>query len=305
VSTVYSIEYLTDLTQTNSASAWRSLEFLRLPASPYLWPDKSAPIGARRFYRAVAFAVPSNMVFIPPGVFRMGSPSNEVGRFPDESPQTEVTISRGFWMGKFEVTQGEYMTLAGANPSFFNGLREYRGTNVDFGTDLARPVESVTWSNANSYCAALTQLDRAAGRIPTNCVHRLPTLAEWEYACRALTSTRFSYGEDPGYTNLAQYAWYVDNSGNRTHSVGQKLPNYWGLYDMHGNVWEWCLDSYYPYPGGIAVDPTGPDLDTARMVRGGGALSPPGVCRSAARGIGSVADVDDGFRVVLTISSSE
>ena len=109
VGTVYSVEYVTELAQTNNTSAWRSLEFLQLPASPYLWADKSAPATGKRFYRAVAFAAPTNLVFIPPGTFRMGSPTNEVDRLDDpdtEGPQTAVTISRGFWMGKYEVTQG-------------------------------------------------------------------------------------------------------------------------------------------------------------------------------------------------------
>ena len=132
VGTVYSIEYVTDLAQTNNASAWRCLEFLQLPASPYLWADKSAPATGQRFYRAVVFAAPTNMVFIPPGTFRMGSPTNEVDRWDNEGPQTAVTISRGGWMGKYEVTQGEYVALRGSNPSFFTG-------------DTNRPVERVTW----------------------------------------------------------------------------------------------------------------------------------------------------------------
>jgi len=106
VGTVYSIEYVTDLAQTNS---WRCLEFLQLPASPYLWADKSAPATGRRFYRAVQTGALTNMVFIPPGTFRMGSPTNEVDRYDSEGPQTAVTISRGFWMGKYKVTQGDYL----------------------------------------------------------------------------------------------------------------------------------------------------------------------------------------------------
>ena len=223
------MEYVTDLGQTNS---WRCLEFLQLPASPYLWADKSAPATGRRFYRAVVFAAPTNMVFIPPGTFRMGSPTNEVDRYDWEGPQTAVTISRGFWLGKHEVTQGEYLAVMGSNPSWFNGDRTtaYGGTN--YGTDLSRPVETVSWDDATAYCNALTQRERLAGRIGTNSVYRLPTEAEWEYGCRGWTSTRFSYGDDPGYTNLTLYAWYSENSGDTTHPVGQKLPNPWGLYDM-------------------------------------------------------------------------
>jgi len=115
--TVYQIQYVTDLAQTNNASAWQCLEFLQLPASPYLWADRSTAATNRRFYRAVVFAAPTNMVFIPPGTFRMGSPMNEVGRESEEGPQTTVTLSRGFWMGTHEVTQGEYLSVVGSNPS--------------------------------------------------------------------------------------------------------------------------------------------------------------------------------------------
>jgi formylglycine-generating enzyme required for sulfatase activity len=267
VGTVYSIEYVTDLAQTNS---WRCLEFLQLPASPYLWADKSAPATGRRFYRAVQTGAPTNMVFIPPGTFRMGSPTNEVDRSPSEGPQTAVTISRGFWLGKYEVTQGEYLSLMNTNPSNFAG-------------DTNRPVERVTWDDATNYCGQLTQRERTAGRIPTNCVYRLPTEAEWEYACRAWTSTRFSYGDDPGYTNLTNYAWYLGNSGGTTHPVGQKLPNPWGLYDMHGNVYEWCQDWFDTYPGGVAVDPQGPASGWSRVIRGGYWLYDARDCRSAGR----------------------
>ena len=256
VGTVYSIENVADLAQTNNPSAWRCLEFLQLPATPFLWADKSAPATGQRFYRAVVFTPPTNMVFIPPGTFRMGNSTNEIDRWTWEGPEIAVTISRGFCMAKCEVTQGEYVALMGSNPSYFVG-------------DTSRPVEMVSWYDATAYCSLLTQQERATDRISTNCVYRLPTEAEWEYACRGWTSTRFSYADDPGYTNLTDYAWYVDNSGGTTHPVGQKLPNRWGLYDMHGNVWEWTEDWWGDYPGGIALDPQGPAGGPYHVFRGG------------------------------------
>jgi formylglycine-generating enzyme required for sulfatase activity len=229
----------------------------------------------------------------------MGSPTNEVGRYDNEGPQTAVTISRGFWLGRCEVTQGEYEVLMGYNPSYFNG-----NTN--------RPVERVNYAMATNYCAQLTQQDRAAGRIPASSAYRLPTEAEWEYACRAWTSTRLSHGDDPGYTSLANYAWYYDNSALMTHPVGQKLPNPWGLYDMHGNVREWCQDGWSAsLPGGIVVDPQGPvftNVVPPRVVRGGDWGDDENenrYCRSAGRdyfGAGGGRDTSIGFRVVLAPS---
>jgi formylglycine-generating enzyme required for sulfatase activity len=187
----------------------------------------------------------------------------------------------------------------GNNPSHFT-------TNNAYAEDLSRPVESVTWDDATAYCAGLTQRERMAGRIGTNAVYRLPTEAEWEYACRGWTSTRYSYGDDPGYTNLTAYAWYGDNSGGTTHPVGQKVANPWGLYDMHGNVWEWCQDWFDTYPGGMAVDPRGPATGSLRVIRGGswssrGRWGFAWLCRSADRNHGppDVWDYGVGFRVVL------
>lgn len=294
VGTVYSIEYVPDLAQTNKPSAWRCLEYLQLPASPYLWSDKSASAADRRFYRAVAMDPPTNLVFIPPGSFRMGSTTNEVDWTYWEEPRIAVTISRGFWMGKYEVTQGEYLAVMGSNPSVFTG-------------DLHRPVDRVYWYNATNYCGKLTQQERAAGRIGSNSAYRLPTEAEWEYACRAWTSDRqFNYGDDPGYTNLANYAWYAANSGGTTHPVGQKLPNPWGLYDMYGNVWEWCQDWFGGYSGGIAVDPQGPAAGAYHVVRGGSWDYPGRSCRSGSRDDGDLPDHNYfyfGFRVVLATDS--
>ena len=297
VGTVYSIECVTDLAQTNTASAWRCLEFVQLPTSPYLWADESAPATGRRFYRAREFSPPGNTVFIPPGTFRMGSPPDELDRADWEGPQTAVTISRGFWMGKHEVTQGEYLALMGNNPSHFATIGGYA-------EDLSRPVEAVTWFDATNYCAVLTQRERLAGRMPTNCVYRLPTEAEWEYACRGWTSTRYSFGDDLSYTNLTDYAWYYANSSGMTHPVGQKLPNPWGLHDMHGNVWEWCQDWYGDYTGGIALDPQGPVTGALRGFRGGSWsdwFGGPGFCRSAIRfrHYPDYCDIFLGFRVIL------
>ena len=236
----------------------------------------------------------------------MGSPENEAGRWAGEGPQTSVTINRGFWMGKYEVTQGEYLEVMGNNPSWFNGDRTSSGWQ-DYGTDLSRPVESVSWSDAVAYCAALTEREQATGQIPVGSFYRLPTEAEREYACRAWTSTRFSYGDDLGYTNLTNYAWYGDNSGGQTHPVGQKLANPWGLYDMHGNVSEWCQDWWELHlPGGIVVDPQGPATGSRRVIRGGSWYlwydwDYASFCRSAYRS-NSLPDSRDynalGFRVV-------
>ena len=285
--TVYSVEYVTDLALTNS---WRCLGFMQLPARHYLWEDKSSPATGQRFYRAVAFNAPTNLVFIPPGTFRIGSPTNEVdrGTLIPEDPQTAVTISRGSWMGKYEVTQGEYQEVMGNNPSHFKG-------------DTNRPVEMVSWSDATNYCGKLTLRDRTAGRIAANSVYRLPTEAEWEYACRAWTSTRFSYGDDSGYTDLANYAWSSENSGGTTHPVGQKFPNPWGLYDMGGNVFEWCQSGCCePYPGGIALDPQGP-AEADRVIRGGSWMFTALACKSAIRGGWGATDPENsiGFRVLL------
>jgi formylglycine-generating enzyme required for sulfatase activity len=220
----------------------------------------------------------------------MGSPDSEVGRDADEGPRTTVTLSKGFWMGTYEVTQQEYTNAMGSNPSYFT-------------SSLDQPVEFVSWNDAITYCSTLTSRERTSDRIPGNYAYRLPTEAEWEYACRAGTTTRFSYGDDLGYANLTAYAWYVDNSGSTTHPVGGKLPNPWGLYDMYGNVWEWCQDWHASsYSGGSVTDPAGPGTGSMRVVRGGSYYYGGVACRSANRGAmeQTGSRYDAGFRVVLT-----
>jgi formylglycine-generating enzyme required for sulfatase activity len=192
----------------------------------------------------------------------------------------------------------------GSNPSWFNGQRiDGFGNTVDYGTVLNRPVEKVSWFDATNYCALLTQREVGSGRTPIGSVYRLPTEAEWEYACRAWTSTRFSYGDDVDYSDLTSHAWYGENSSGTTHPVGQKLPNPWGLYDTYGNVIEWCQDSYGRYPGGIAVDLLGPQAGDT-VIRGGGwSWRSPHSYRSASRD--AIIYAEDGFsqigfRVLLT-----
>ncbi len=239
-------------------------------------------------------AAPAGMTWIPgPAQFTLGSPTNETGRFADEGPQTDVTLTTPFWIGQHEVTQREYQSVMSNNPSFFTG-------NPD------RPVEMVTCAEATNYCAKLTLRDRQTSLIPADYAYRLPTEAEWECAARAGSSTRFSFGEDAA--QLDNYAWQSDNSNNSTHPVETKQPNAWGLYDMYGNVYEWCQDWYGTYAGGAISNPQGPATGQYRVIRGG-AYNNTSVrlCRSALRGN---LDPDSrslfvGFRVVLapTISA--
>jgi formylglycine-generating enzyme required for sulfatase activity len=273
-------------------AAWSSLGVASNQLGSATFTDVTANLSPQKFYRALLQSPPANMVFIPPNTFTMGSPTNELDRANNEGPQTIVTLTRGFWIGKYEVTQGEYLSVMNTNPSPFPG-------------DLSRPVTSVSWPDATNYCAKLTQRELAAGRISAGSQYRLPTEAEWECAARAGTSTRFSYGDDLGYTNLADHAWYILNSGFMPHPVGQKLPNPWGLYDMEGNVVEWCQDWAGFLPGGIQTDPTGPASTTSgRKVTRGGAFDNFGQSsRSAERSLFNAGpfdtDTDLGFRAAL------
>ncbi len=225
---------------------------------------------------------------IPAGTFTMGSPADEAGRSDDEGPQTQVTFSEPFWLGRTEVTQAQWNAIMDSNPSYFKGQ--------------TLPVESVSWKDAMTYCRRLTDQERAAGRLPQGYVYTLPTEAEWEYACRAGTT-----GPYAGDGNLNDLGWHNGNSGGWTHPVAQKQPNGWGLYDMYGNLAEWCRDWYGPYPGGSVTDYAGPSSGTGRVVRGGSWSSDALSCRSASRGKSEPPDYSDntiGFRVALVPSSS-
>lgn len=257
------------------------------------------------FYRVLGQPrTPPGMAWIAPGTFTMGSPDTEPARNANEGPQTQVTIGQGFWIGKYEVTQAEYESVMSTNPSHFKG-------------DLNRPVDSVHYADAVAYCAALTERERTAGRLPAGYAYRLPTEAEWEYCCRAGTTTAFHYGDAlrSGMANFEDHYEYppcggADNycynpSGEylaRTTTVGSYAPNAWGLHDMHGNVYEWCQDWFGAYPGGSVSDPQGPASGSLRIIRGGCWLPKADQCRSAVRYTLSPTATSDsvGFRVVVS-----
>jgi len=176
------------LGSTNLAQ-WNVLDTVTNELGSINFMDPTAYLSPFKFYTPFRQSPPANMVFIPPNTFTMGSPPTEQDRDPNEGPRTIVTLSRGFWIGKYEVTQGEYLSVMSTNPSQFPG-------------DLGRPVSSVSWQDATNYCANLPARDLAAGRIPIGNRYRLPTEAEWECAARAGSSTRFSYGDDLLYADL-------------------------------------------------------------------------------------------------------
>ncbi len=248
----------------------------------------------------LAGGVNLSMIWINPGAFIMGSdPFEELGGQLDELEQHWVGLTQGYWMGKFEVTQAQFEAVMDTNPSWFKGA------------DL--PVDMVTWYEALDFCEKLTASERAAGRLPEGYEYTLPTEAQWEYACRAGTTTALNSGKDLSDVWLCpemdEVGWYYANSiindEYQPHPVGQKKPNAWGLYDMHGNVWEWCLDWYDDdYPGEDVTDPTGPAIGTIgayRVQRSGNIEVSAMSCRSASRGSGRPdrCSFGSGFRVVL------
>ena len=310
VGTVYSIRYASDLSPTN---LWVDRTLLQAQGGGAVWTDPSAPTPGGRFYRAVSVPAPAdtNLVFIQPGTFTMGSPTNEAARYPDEV-QHIVTLSRGFWMERFLVTQGDYLAVVGNNPSYFSSANGYSD-------DLTRPVEQVNWYEATNYCALRTQQERAGGLIPTNYVYRLPTESEWEYAARGGTTTAFYLGSSlhSGQANFDGRNEYdavlgmINNPSGiylgRTTPVGSYAANGWVLYDMIGNVFEWCQDWYGAYPAGSVTDPQGAVTDSARVIRGGDWLGFAVGCRSAYRfnGIPGFRYDGVGFRVLLAPTHPE
>ena len=227
----------------------------------------------------LANGVTITMVWIPPGSFMMGRQDGEQDSEDNEDPRHEVNINYGFWMGKYEVTQAQWEAVTGNNPSRFNGDN--------------RPVERVSWNDIHE--GFLSQIDDD---------FRLPSESEWEYACRAGTETRFYWGDDPDYDEIGDYAWYTSNSNSQTHDVGQKRPNTFGLYDMSGNVWEWCEDVWHGNYNGAPAD--GSDWTQGgaqhyRVLRSGSWSDNPWHCRSALRSRNSPSHRTSsyGFRLVL------
>lgn len=203
--------------------------------------------GRRRIFRLIlAEGIEMHFVWMKPGKFQMGSERGD-----EDGPVHWVTISKGFWMQTTEVTQAQWEAVMGTNPS------QYKG-------DANRPVERVTWRDCQEFFAELTsRYKQQLGGLKVD----FPTEAEWEYACRAGSEGKWCFGDDEA--KVGEYAWYDQNSGDKPHPAGQKKPNAWGLYDMHGNVWEWCSDWYGPYAAQHVTDPQGPVSGRHRSVRGG------------------------------------
>jgi formylglycine-generating enzyme required for sulfatase activity/serine/threonine protein kinase len=228
---------------------------------------------------------------IAASMFLMGSPDDDKEAYNNEKPQHRVSISRPFYMGVYEVTQAQYRAVMGINPSSFSAKGRTNRAVAAQPTDR-HPVENVSWLDAVRFCNKLSELEGLKPFFGISGVpdwnsrgYRLPTEAEWEYACRGNTPppTRYSFGDDPA--SLGEYAWYIGNARGTTHPVGEKQPNQFGLYDMHGSVWEWCWDGYREgyHRGSPDVDPRGADGASRRVARGGSWYDSPRSIRSAYR----------------------
>ncbi|WP_149988258.1 formylglycine-generating enzyme family protein, partial [Microcystis aeruginosa] len=251
------------------------------PPSPQPAPAAvKKPVSPTPFTEKLPNRVTLEMVSLPAGQFLMGSPDSDSDASDDEKPPHQVKVN-SFAIGKYPVTQAQYEAVMGTNPSHFKNNPQ-------------NPVENVSWNDAQAFCQKLSQI--------TGKTYRLLTEAEWEYACRAGTTTRYYFGDDAN--QLGDYAWYDGNSQNTTHPVGQKKPNAWGLYDMSGNVWEWCEDNWHdsyenaPKDGSAWIKNGD---DNRSLLRGGSWYSDPDGCRSAYRVSNARRDDDSisgGFRLV-------
>ena len=233
------------------------------------------------------------MIQIPAGSFMMGSPDNEQDRWSVEGPQHQVDIGYDFYLGKYEVTKAQWQAVMGTTPW---SRQRY------VSDDPKSPAVYVSWNDINGSGGFIEKIN-ALGQG----TFRLPSEAEWEYACRVVTMTRFYWGDDPNYTLIGDYAWYGSNAWSTNeryaHIVGQKLPNAWGVYDMSGNVWEWCQDTWHDSYNGAPTDGSAWEWPSSsyRVLRGGDWENFPRDCRSARRGDGFSGHRHAyGFRLVRT-----
>ena len=235
------------------------------PGSPAKEQPPAAATGGQP--KEVVNSIGIKLLLIPAGTFTMGSPASEKDRNPDET-QHQVTLSKPFYMGRTEVTQGQWKKVMGTEP--WKG-QDYFQEGDDY------PAVSISWDDAVAFCKKLSAMEGKA--------YRLPTEAEWEYACRGGTKTAFSFGNDK--RDLGKYAWFIENTyavnEGYAHPVAQKLPNPFGLHDMHGNVWEWCSDWHDDHPSTPLRDPRGPSSGSFRVSRGGSWSVVPGNVRCAIR----------------------
>ncbi|MDY0362739.1 MAG: SUMF1/EgtB/PvdO family nonheme iron enzyme [Desulforegulaceae bacterium] len=267
--------------------------------NPYSVEDDELRKKAQLYKNGFTNFLGMEFVYIRPGTFTIGSSSSESGHY-DREKQHKVILTKGYFMQTTEVTIGQYRKYlqetgddtgvdwkdAGC-PLKKNSSYSLSGNR--FGQSDKQPMVEISWHGAKKFADWLSKKD--------GITYRLPTEAEWEYAARADTITAYCFGDNPDF--LKDYAWYGDNSGYKTHEVGLLKPNQWGLYDMHGNVWEWCEDRYADYPSGHVTDPSGPGSSPGRVLRGGGWLNIARYCRSAYRDFNSSGDTNDnsGFRL--------
>ncbi len=273
-SAICEVKGLDDPVAQEIVSRLRVLRVLRAPED--LGPPKE---------NVLTNTIGMKLVKIPAGEFRMGSPDSDREAAPSEKPRHRVRITRPFALGMHEVTQEQYERVMGKNPGHFKGYPQ-------------RPVDSVPWADAVEFCRRLSEKEGAR--------YRLPTEAEWEYACRAGSKKVYAFDDYP--IEVSEYAWWARNSRDMTHPVGLKKPNAWGLYDMLGNIPEWCADRYRDnyYKQSPVDDPEGPEGEGGadRVLRGGSYLAPPSSCRCAHRDRGSPNErrADRGFRVARELT---